>query len=407
MTRPVILTLTGCYLPGYKAGGPLRSIVSLVASLGDGFEFRVLCADRDLGDAAPYAEVPLDRWTPVGEAMVHYTSPWARTLFGLARIIRATPHDVLYLNSFFSPDFTILPLVARRLGLIPKRPLVIAPRGEFSPGALALKSVKKRLYLSLAKSTGLLSGATWQASAEAEAADIRAALGPQVENAHVAVDLPEPLPDTPPPHRSRKAGAPLRIVFLSRISPKKNLDYALRALAKVASPVAFSIYGPPEDVVYLAECKRLARNLPAHVSVCWHGPVEPVEVPRIMADHDLFFLPTRGENFGHVIAEALGAGTPVLIADTTPWRNLSELGVGDDLPLLPAQAFVEAIDRAAAQLPEEASAKRTRAFAFARRRQQGGADIEANRMLFASLLARPIRSRSEADKPDGGDLRLS
>ena len=52
-----------------------------------------------------------------------------------------------------------------------------------------------------------------------------------------------------------------------------------------------------------------------------------------MAANDLFFLPTRGENFGHVIAEALSVGTPVLISDQTPWRKLAAVGLGHDLPL--------------------------------------------------------------------------
>ncbi len=191
------------------------------------------------------------------------------------------------------------------------------------------------------------------------------------------------------PTRIRSFGQlsePLRIIFLSRISPKKNLGYALRALSQVEAPVAFSIYGPPEDATYQAECERLAAQLPPHVQVRWFGPVDPADVPRVMAEHDLFFLPTRGENFGHVVAEALGAGTPVLLSDTTPWRGLAQLGIGDDLPLAEPAAFVAAIERTAAQSAQEAMARRERASTYARQRHQNMADIEANRQLFAMAL---------------------
>ncbi len=385
-SRPTILVLNGHYLPAFKAGGPVRSIANLIEAMGDEFDFRVICADRDLGDGEPYREIARDRWISVGRTPVHYTFPGLQSLSGLAHIVRETPHDILYLNSFFSPRFTIRPLVARRLGLIPSRPLVIAPRGEFSSGALALKAAKKQAWIGIGGRLGLFSDVTWQASSEHEADDIRAALPKHARSIHVARNLPAPLATKPPTHAPRAPSEPLRIIFLSRISPKKNLGYALRALSQVEAPVAFSIYGPPEDATYQAECERLAAQLPPHVRVRWFGPVDPADVPRVMAEHDLFFLPTRGENFGHVVAEALGAGTPVLLSDTTPWRGLAQLGIGDDLPLAEPAAFVAAIERTAAQSAQEAMARRERASTYARQRHQNMADIEANRQLFAMAL---------------------
>ena len=52
--KPRILVLTGCYLPGFRGGGPLRTIFNAVNSLHGDFDFHILTADRDLGDAAPY-----------------------------------------------------------------------------------------------------------------------------------------------------------------------------------------------------------------------------------------------------------------------------------------------------------------------------------------------------------------
>ena len=49
MPRPIILSFAGHYLPGYKAGGPIRSIANMVDQLGDEFDFRIVAGDRDLG----------------------------------------------------------------------------------------------------------------------------------------------------------------------------------------------------------------------------------------------------------------------------------------------------------------------------------------------------------------------
>ena len=47
-----VLVTIGSYLPGYKAGGPIRSVANLIDALGDDFEFRVVTSDKDLGEDA-------------------------------------------------------------------------------------------------------------------------------------------------------------------------------------------------------------------------------------------------------------------------------------------------------------------------------------------------------------------
>ena len=68
-----------------------------------------------------------------------------QTLAALTELLRSTPHDLLYFNSLFDPALSIRPALLRRLGRVERRPLVIAPRGEFARGALGFKSLRKRL----------------------------------------------------------------------------------------------------------------------------------------------------------------------------------------------------------------------------------------------------------------------
>lgn len=189
MTNLKILTSVGYYLPGYKAGGPIRTLANMVDRLGDEFWFKIVTADRDFKDTKPYPGIKVDGWNRGGKAEAYYMSPKRRSLRDFKRLFCSTKYDVLYLNSFFSPDFTIKPLLLRRLRLIPDRPLVIAPRGEFSPGALGLKSLKKRVYILVAKAFGLYRSALWQASSEHEEADIRHWFGSEIRVV-IAPDLP-------------------------------------------------------------------------------------------------------------------------------------------------------------------------------------------------------------------------
>lgn len=391
--KPQILMTIGSFLPGYKAGGPVPSVANLVARLGDEFGFSILTSDRDLGDSAPYADIPADQWINAYGARIRYCSPPMLTRRAFAATIRETPHDLLYLNSFFEPRFSIRPLLARRMGQLPKTPVLLAPRGEFSTGALSLKAARKRTYLKVGKAIGLFRGLHWHASTEHEAADIERTMGVRHESISIASDLAAPLADRPPPLAARTTGAPLRVLFLSRISPMKNLDYALGILAGIDLPIVFTIVGPEEDAAYAQHCRSIAELLPENIQVRWAGPVTPDAIPETMAQHDLFFLPTRGENFGHVVAEALGSGTPVLLSDTTPWLGLEKLGLGHDIPLTERDQFRAALIKAWHQSPDLAAQQRGHIAAYARELQGHGAAVEANKTLFRIASGRSAGQR--------------
>ena len=349
---PTILTFVRYYLPGYKSGGPVQSVAALVEHLGNEFDFRIVTSDRDAGEQVPYSGIDHQKWRPVGRAQVMYLGPRQRHLSHIARLMRETPHDLVYLNSFFDPCFTALPLLARRLRLAPQSPGVIAPRGEFSSGALEFRQLKKRVFLTAARSFGLHCGLTWQASSEYEAEDIHRVMGRVARHVRIAPDLPRMASRGYQP-RPRRPHTPLRVIFLSRISPMKNLLYALDVLAKVTVPVEFTIIGPVSDRAYWADCLTVIKSLPDHVKVNAPGPVPSEKVIETLADHDLFFLPTRGENYGHVITEAVQAGLPILISDRTPWKGLAKEGIGRDLPLTEPSEFARYIEEIANQSADE------------------------------------------------------
>ena len=384
--KPIVLALVRYYLPGDKSGGPVRTITNIVDHLGDDIEFRIVTSDRDALDDAPYSAVSVDAWNRVGKARVYYVPPAKQTIRGLLKLIEDTPYDVLYLNSFFDPIFTQRPLMVRRLGLLPTKPVVIAPRGEFSPGALAIKRWKKVPYQWFASALGLYRGLIWQASSDREAEDIRCAMGATVRNISVARNLPPlSIANESQDNKSLKDGGPLRVVFLSRITPMKNLDFALRVLARVNTTVQFDIYGPIEVASYWRQCQVLMTKLPPNVSVQYHGAVAHSEIPTVFGSHDLLFLPTRGENYGHVILESLSAGTPVLIANTTPWRNLEEGGIGWDLALDDEQGFVDRIHRASQLSDEALKVWRERVYSFAREYAANPDIVASNRNLFMDI----------------------
>jgi glycosyltransferase involved in cell wall biosynthesis len=118
------------------------------------------------------------------------------------------------------------------------------------------------LFRSAARLTGLHSGLTWQASSDFERDDIRRAMGGIATDIRVATDLTERLADVPPPATPRPEG-PLRVCLLSRISPMKNVRYAIEVVLRLRCPVEFSIHGPIEDRAYWETCQPLIAAAPA------------------------------------------------------------------------------------------------------------------------------------------------
>jgi glycosyltransferase involved in cell wall biosynthesis len=142
----------------------------------------------------------------------------------------------------------------------------------------------------------------------------------------------------PPGNRQKQIGQ-IRLVFLSRISRMKNLDFALELLTGINANIEFDIFGPIEDQKLWKECQKIIKNLSAKIRVTYRGSLQPDKVIETLSTYHLMVFPTRGENFGHIILESLLAGCPVLISDQTPWRNLSIKGAGWDFPLSDPDKF--------------------------------------------------------------------
>ena len=399
MQRKIILVMARYYFPGYKSGGPVRSLFNLVSQLGDDFDFRIITSDRDILDKEPYPDVISNTWNQVGKAQVYYLPPQKKSIQTLARLMSNTPYDILYLNSFFDPIFTLWPLLLRRIGIfyVPKS-ILLATRGELSLGALRLKRWKKKPFVWLAGAIGLYSDLTWHASSVHEAENIKDFLDYSANKNKnknvikiaiaVASDMPSSFCNSNQTifESARRGGQPLRLVFLSRIVPMKNLDFALRVLSKVTVPVNFHIYGPIEDKAYWKICNTLITDLPHNVFVKYEKELDHAEVSKVLEMHDLFFLPTRGENYGHVIMESLSVGTPVLISDTTPWRNLEQAGVGWELPLENEQIFADKINYAF-QISNDAYRRwRDNVRLYAHAYAANPKIINSNRNLFLDVL---------------------
>ncbi|MCF6095694.1 glycosyltransferase family 4 protein [Thermovorax subterraneus] len=337
-----VLIMTGYYIPSVKGGGPIQSIKNLVDKLSDRIDFYIVTSDRDLGDKEPFKNIQIDTWTKVGNAKVFYTDVKKLSWKKIIDLINNIDFDVLYLNSFFSYKFSIIPVILRKIKKIPEKRIIIAPRGEFSKGALGFKKLKKQLFIAFSKITGLHSDVVWHATTELEKCDIKQIFGEKIEII-VANNLAAGHDIIEYEKKITKKEGELKIVFVSRIHPKKNLKKAIELVKNVEGKIEFNIYGPIEDTKYWMKCLQVINELPSNIKVEYKGVATHDKIIDIFREHHVFLFPTLGENFGHVIIEALIGGCPVIISDQTPWINLEAVHAGWDIPLDNEKKYIEVI----------------------------------------------------------------
>jgi glycosyltransferase involved in cell wall biosynthesis len=119
-------------------------------------------------------------------------------------------------------------------------------------------------------------------------------------------------------------------LFVSRLHPAKGLDVLLKAWSCVRQRLndwVLVIAGYDSDG-YQRELIRLARDLEIESDVVFLGPVHGQEKDDLFISSDLFILPSRSENFGLVVPEALSKGLPVITTTGTPWSKIAEIGCG-------------------------------------------------------------------------------
>lgn len=379
-----ILATIEYFTPGFEGGGAIRSLEGLADALGDEIRFRIVTRDRDHGASAPYPGIAPGEWTRVGKAEVAYVPPGQAGRRAISSLLRRERYDALYLNSLFATDFTLLPLLLRRAGWIPRVPTILAPRGACTPGSMAIKRRRKASFLAAASALDLYDDLWWHAATADEARDVRAAF-PKARRIVEAIDIPSVRSDLP---RRPKEPGRLRLAFVGRIGRIKNLPFGISLLRDVPGEVSLDVYGPLEEPSSWDPCEAAIATLPPNVRVARRGPVPHAEVAEIFAGADLCFFPTLGESYGHVLAEALAAGCPLLVSDRTPWRGLEAHGVGWDLPLEAPERFVEVLRRVAAMGPDEHAAIAARARRMGEAAARSELVVAPSRALFAAALAR-------------------
>jgi len=335
--KPKLLILYDYYLPAYKAGGPVQSLANLVELLGTDLDIFVLTGTRDLNESGVMEGIIADQWSKTGKASVYYASRISTSL--VDRVISEINPAIIYLNGMYSFSFMLYP--ALKYGN--KRKLILAPRGMLAPAALQIKKWKKAPYLYIISRLGLQKKVWFHATKKEETQEVSRVFSADSRIFEIGNVPFQPYDE---PEKTRFSPEALHLFSVARLSPEKNVHFIFEVLKNYRHKknIQLHLIGNPENQDYFRKCLELEKMLPDPVSVDWIGHLDQPVIRKTTGDYHVFISPTLGENFGHSIFEALGAGKPVLISNRTPWHGLEEVQAGFELSLEDPGKWLEKIN---------------------------------------------------------------
>lgn len=381
-----VLIVSGYFLPGFKHGGIQRTIINTIDHLNEYYDFKVITRDHDVNEKYnPYKNIKLKKWNLIKKIKVKYLNYRERKFFNFLKIINSIDYDIIHLNSFFDP-LSVYILIGNRFRLIRPKKIILSNRGEFAWASLKIRYFKKFVYLIFFKLFKLEKGVVWHVSTKYEKKDLLNYFKIYKKNIITAIDLPKKI-DVKSKNINKYTDNgfsknQLRLIFLSRISPEKNLDYVIKVLSKLKIDVKFSIYGTIQDKKYWIYCTNLLDKLPKNIIVKFLGAAKPNDVEKIFSKHDLFFFPSGGENYSHVISESLSVGTPVLISKNTPWRNLKQKSLGWDVSLGDQKQFKNILENYSKLSKNQVITRRKKIIQKISKTLVRKKDLEINKKIF-------------------------
>ena len=294
--------------PAY--GGPAVSVSRLATALSKiGIDAGVWAPDQSAA-TTPYLEP--------GSAVRRLTGSESEALKSFGEV------DVIHDNGVWRPHNHRLAVLAARRGI----PRAVSTRGMLEPWAMRQKPWKKAIAWRLYQQRDLQQAQRHHATAEAEAEQLRR-LGLTVPVCVIpnGVDLPDFDGGERAAGRSA-AGSARKVLFLSRIHPKKGLLMLIEAWSQVRPAGWLLEIAGPDEGGHRSEVGAAVSAAQLDDEVSFVGALEGEAKAAAFYGADFFILPTFSENFGLVVAEALAHGLPVVTTTGAPWSVLHERRCG-------------------------------------------------------------------------------
>ena len=302
----------------YRDGGPSHSVIRLTDALAEDENLSITLvshSDPKL-ESIPSSNGRVLRRTATSSSQLALRSGLLDRRL-LARTLATQRVDLMHIHSLWH----LSNHWAMRLASRSATPLICNPRGMLEPWSLAYRAWKKRLALLLFHRTDMERARAFIATSVMESESIRR-MGLRQPVAIIPNGVDFPVLPAGSTDSAIQPGGEKVVLFLSRIHPKKGVRVLLQAWAKCTLPGWRLVLAGPDEGGHLGVVMRDIETLGIASTVSYIGEVRADRKEATYRSASLFVLPSFGENFGLVIAEALAYGIPVITTHHTPWASL-------------------------------------------------------------------------------------
>lgn len=324
-----------CYFPS-QAGGPANTLFWLNSSLNNS-EFKTYVLSTDFGLKQKVSLEILSKEISSDEHQVKFIASKGKEFLHISMEILEGCNIIQFSSLFFPPT---LPLLI--MGIVLGKHIIISPRGELYPSALKIKPFKKIIWLRLLKI--FHSKIHFHATNEFE----KRIICNYFHKAKSITVIPNFV------KMSRKLDLEIlnnQFLFIGRINPIKNIDLLIKSIStskrRLNRSINLVIAGSarlPYEKKYHQDLVDLVKELDLEDSITFLGHIEGEEKDRLIASSYALVLPSKSENFGNVVLEALAQGTPVIASQNTPWEALEKSKAGYWIPST-IEAISDCIDK--------------------------------------------------------------
>ena len=329
-----IVHVCAYYAPAYNYGGPTRSLHALCqAQQAHGLDVEVFTTTAAGQERLPPA--PLGRMFE-GIPVRYFELSSPARLLGAAELPSALSRvlaqaDVVHLHGLFNRTIWEAASCLQAAG----KPYVLSPRGMLEAPALAHHRWRKRLTWTL-KDRAVVQRASILHATSAFELETLQRLRPNVRVVQIPNSVSGAVAQSGEMQQLRASlgiamDAPI-VLSLGRLHRIKRLDLvaaSFLALWKRVPSVHLVIAGPDEQRLRPELEARLA---PAGAAVHWMGPVDGSIKQTLLATSTVLVQCSDSESFGMSVAEALAAGTPVVVTRTCPWDEIERARCGFWVP---------------------------------------------------------------------------
>ena len=240
---------------------------------------------------------------------------WFRMLKAFKIFLVQEQPDVIHINGIWDPQNWGFQKQANKLGI----KVILSPHGMLEPWILARNPLKKKLALWLYQSKSIKKCNHLHATCEMEKKNIeKLGYTNPVTTIPNAIDLSS-IKDI------KKIYGTKKIVFLSRIHPKKGIELLLEAWRSMETQNWTLEIAGNGNADYIETLSQSAKDLK---NVYFVGAQYGEAKWAFFRSADIMVLPSFSENFGIVVAEALAVGVPAISTQGTPWEDLNNYNCG-------------------------------------------------------------------------------